>query len=384
VTADEGHEGEPVAGVSTIELFFDLVFVFTITQLTALVHEHPDASGLLRALLELCVVFWMYGGYAWLTNAVPPSSLRFRVGLLVGMGGFLLIALSIPEAFGDRGIGFGVGYLVVTVVHLVIYKQATDQDEVRAILRIAPLNLTVAGLVLAAGFVDGAADAVLFTLAVLGLVGPPVLGLLGAGFNVRPHHFVERHGLILLIALGESVVAVGIGASNADVDAGVVLAAIAGLAVTVGLWWCWFDGDDEAAEEALAAAPRDRRSLLALTAFGYAWVPILAGIVLTAAGIEAAVAHPTDADEPVFAWLVGAGIAAYLVGTALVQRILGIGRPRNRLVAAGAALAVAPVGLASPAGQLATSSALLAALAAWDRATSRSAATGSSRARPGG
>src|SRR4051794_34926947 len=192
----------PSERVTTLELFFDLVFVFTITQLTALLSEDASPAGLLRVLLLLCVIWWMYGGYAWLTNAVAPDRAARRLLLLAGMGGFLVLALTIPRAFGDGGVAFGLAYLVVVGVHVALFTKSYSVGAARAILRTARFNLISALLVLGAGVLatlSGPAPAVyalwLAAVAVEGVT--PFLGGL-RGYEIAPAHFVERHGLVVL------------------------------------------------------------------------------------------------------------------------------------------------------------------------------------------
>ena len=307
--------------VSSLELFFDLVFVFTITQLTSLLLRDPTLSGLLQMFLLFGNVWWMYGGYAWLTNAVPPRKVSVRLLLLVGMGGFLLIALAIPTAFGNGGIAFGVGYLVVTLVHTGLFLQSSRQSIVSAVKRLGPFNLITAALLLLAGFTSGGARVLLFALGfVLHWVTPFLIPQ--SGFAIRAGHFVERHGLILLIALGESVVAVGIGLGPIDLPVGRIAAALLGLALTAALWWLYFSGDEERAEAALDAARAERKFWLALNAFGYAFVPILGGIVLVAAGLKLAVVRYNEPSTASAAVFLAAGVAIYLAGLALFRWLI--------------------------------------------------------------
>src|SRR5690348_10537104 len=222
--------------VTPLELFFDLVFVFTITQLTSLLAKDPTLAGLVQMVLIFGNVWWMYGGYAWLTNVVPPRELGVRLLLLLGMGGFLVVALAIPTAFAGGGLAFGLGYLVVTLVHTGVFLRTTQQSAVKAVLALGPFNLTTAGLLVVAGLVVGPARWLLFGAGFVLHWFTPVFARPG-GFPVRSAHFVERHGLILLIAIGESVVAVGIGLGAIALPAGRIATALLGLALAAGLWW---------------------------------------------------------------------------------------------------------------------------------------------------
>jgi low temperature requirement protein LtrA len=330
--------------VSTIELFFDLVFVFTITQLTSLLVAEPNGVGVARVALIFGNVWWMYGGYAWLTNAVPPRESVIRVLMLVGMAGFLIVALAIPDAFGDSGVVFGIGYLVVTFVHTGLFLRSSEASTVRAMFRLGPFNTITAALLLVAGFTSGGVQWALWTAGLLLHWGSPVVTPVG-GFRVRAKHFVERHGLIVLIALGESVVAVGIGAQGRDLSTGLAVTAVLGLALAAALWWLYFDGEDERAERALDAASDARNPWLALFAFGYAFLPVLGGIIVFAAGMKEAI---FDYDEPAAAataWFLAAGVATYVLGLVALRAVLRTGRLGLRLSVAVAAVPTVVIGL---------------------------------------
>src|SRR5262249_50448687 len=155
--------------VSTLELFFDLVFVFTITQLTNVLVGGSGLSAVVQVVVMLAVIWWMYDGYAWLTNAIATDLLRFRLLLLGGMGAFFVVALAIPTAYSANGLAFGLGYLVVVLLHAGMYARGTSVSEVAAILRIVPFNLTAAALVLAGGIVGGRSQDVLWLATALRL-----------------------------------------------------------------------------------------------------------------------------------------------------------------------------------------------------------------------
>jgi low temperature requirement protein LtrA len=339
--------------VSTIELFFDLVFVFTITQLTSLLVDEPNGVGVVRVALIFGNVWWMYGGYAWLTNVVQPREPVLRLLMLVGMAGFLIVALAIPDAFGDSGVAFGIGYLVVTVVHTGLFLRSSEGSTVRAMFRLGPYNLITAALLLVAGFTG---DAVQWSLWIAAFVlhwASPLVTPVG-GFRVRAKHFVERHGLIVLIALGESVVAVGIGVQGHKINSGLVVTAVLGLALAAALWWLYFDGEDERAARALDEAPDERNSWLALFAFGYAFLPVLGGIIVLAAGMHEAVLRYDEPASAATAWFLATGVATYVVGLVLFRAVLHTGPLALRLTMAGAAVITVLIGLVvSPEAQIA-------------------------------
>jgi len=345
--------------VSALELFFDLVFVFTITQLTSLLAREPTFIGLLQTMLIFGNVWWMYGGYAWLTNAVPPRELGVRLLLLVGMSGFLLIALAIPTAFGAGGIAFGVGYMMVTLVHTGVFMRTSQQTAIEALTILGPSNIVTAVLLLAAGFTNGGFRWTLFVASFVLHWATPYLSKIG-GFRIRVGHFVERHGLILLIAIGESVVAVGIGLGTAALPTGRILTALLGLALAASLWWLYFNGDEEGAAEAMERAPEERRPWLAVQAFGYIFLPVLGGIVVVAAGMKLAVVAYNEPAALSTALFLATGVAAYAIGLVLFRWFLHSGPISVRLAIAVLVLPTALVGIAiTPLAQVAVVVAIL-------------------------
>jgi len=329
-----------VSRVTTLELFFDLVFVFTLTQLTQLLEHDLSLSGVGRTFLLFVVLWWMYGAYAWLTNHVSPSRTSQRLLLLAGMAGFMVIAVAIPDAFGASGVVFGLGYLAVTGVHLALFSQS---DSLAGVIRLAPFNLLSALLILGAGFVDGPFVYVLWVSAFLVQAVTPYLGV-APQFEINAEHFVERHGLLMIVALGETVVAIGMGVDVERVTAGVAGVVVLALALPAAMWWAYFSGDDVAAEHTLAAADPAQRGVLAIRGYFFAHIPMLLGIVAAAAGIHEAIAHP---DEPLTigaALALAVGVALFFAGDAQFRRVLKVGAATGRFVTALAVLVTIPVG----------------------------------------
>jgi low temperature requirement protein LtrA len=377
-STEQESEGPEEVRVSTIELFFDLVFVFAITQLTSLLAHEPTVTGLVRVVLVFGNLWWMYGGYAWLTNAVPPSELAPRLLVLLGMAGFLVAALAIPTAFDGGGVAFGLGYLLVNLVHTGMFLLSSHESTVRAVRRLGPWNASTAVLLLVAGFTDGALQWGLWAAAfALHWITP--LFTATAGFSIRAPHFVERHGLIVLIALGESIVAVGIGLTGLGLRVGHVVTAVLGLALAAALWWLFFDGEDQRAERALHAASAERTPWLALNAFGYAFLPVLGGIIVFAAGVKDAIERYGEPLPASTAWFLAGGVACYVAGLALFRHLHGIGPVGPRLAIAVAVLPSAAVGLAvSPEAQLGVLAAVVVGgvvgEAKWEKRRRRAAA----------
>ena len=331
--------------VSSLELFFDLVFVFTITQLTSLLAaDGVTAEGALRVLLGFSVLWWMYGGYAWLTNARTPSRTPERVLLLLGMAGFLVIGMAIPASFSQRGdgIALGLGYLLVVLVHGGLYLRVN-----RNFLRVLPANLIAAALVIAAGATGGTAAYLLWAAALAVLVLSPLVIHPQNRFTISPSHFVERHGAVIIVALGESVADIGLGSEGRPLTVAMVVSALLGLTLAALLWWLYFGvGDDERAELAFRRADVSRRPALALHAYFYAYIPMLLGIVTVAAGIKLAMVHPgaTLPWPPCLA--LSGGVALFLAGDALFREAVAVSPQRYRVAAAVACLAVWPAGVA--------------------------------------
>ena len=337
----------PVQRVSTLELFFDLVFVFTVTQLTAVLSHDLSWTALGQVMVMLALIWWMYAGYAWLTNSISTRGLRQRAILLGGMAGYLVLALAVPGAFHGSGLAFGVGYFIVTAVHASLFIWTASAQSSRAFLGIAPYNLFNATLVIVGGAVGGTAQAVLWTVAAVLEWSTPWLGNRESqsSFEIAPGHFVERHGLVVIIAIGESVVAAGIGAAGLPVDAELMLAVVLGLLLSAGLWWAYFGADDdEQAERALADAPAGRQPWIALEGFGVAHYFLLLGVVLASAGIKKAIGHAYDPLETAQALVLGGGVALFLAADVAFRRVLGLGRSVHRTVAALLALATIPLG----------------------------------------
>ncbi len=367
-------ETEDLRRVSALELFFDLVFVFTITQLTTVLANEPTWRGLLQAVLMLGVIWWMYDGYAWLTNAVAPDLLRRRLVLLGGMAGFLVLALATPHAFSGAGEAFGIAYVVIVAIHAGLFIRETPEDVTRAILTLAPYNLVTALLVLAGGLAGGTAQYVLWALAFVGEWASAVISET-EGYNIAPAHFVERHALVVIVALGESVVAVGIGAAGLPIDLELVGVAVLGLLLAACLWWAYFGEGEDAPERALAAAPRNRRPRMALNAFGYAFLPLLFGIIAVAAALKQATGHPFDDLEPARALQLSGGVAAYLLGDALFRASLHLARAPWRMAAGVLALAAIPLGTqVSAVAQIAAIVVVLAGALALEQARPATAA----------
>jgi low temperature requirement protein LtrA len=354
--------------VTPLELFFDLVFVFAITQVTSLLADDPTWGGVGRGMLVLAALWWAWTAYAWLTSAMDVDEGGVRLVMLAAMGGMLFAALAVPGAFGDDALLFGVAYFLVRLLHLALSAIVArdDSDRRGALLRFAPTAMLGASLLVLAGFLEGDQRIAVWVVALaVDYLGPAVVGV-GGGWAVAPEHFAERHGLIILIALGESIIALGIGAGF-DLDAGVIAAAALGIVVVSALWWLYFDVAAIFARTRLSQARGLELHRLALHAYSYLHLAMVAGIVLFALGLKTTLG---DAGEPlagVPAVALCAGTGLYLLGhIAFLYRTTGR-IFRRRTVGAVVLLALTPLAVVIPAlAALALISAVCASVVAYE------------------
>jgi len=343
-TAQSAEEA-PLEGekrVVPLELFFDLVFVFALTQVTKLMSDNPTWEGLGQGLLVLAALWWAWGAYAWLTNYIAADQDLERMLMFVVMGAFLVTALAVPDAFNDDAVLFGVAYAIARWLHIFIFAEANDDvDTGQAIARLSRTAIPGPALLIAAGFLDGTAQAALWLVALaIDFSGPYVFGV--RGFRVSPGHFAERFSLIVIIALGESIVAIGTGLTG-GLDTGIVSAAVLGLVVTCALWWAYFDVVALVAEDRFRRSTGHLRARLARDSYSYLHLPMIAGIVLIALGVKKTIGHVDEPLKTVPAVALLGGIALYYAGH-IGFRLRNVGSlNRPRLVALLLCLALIPV-----------------------------------------
>ncbi|QGN48852.1 low temperature requirement protein A [Micromonospora sp. WMMC415] len=331
-----------------VEIFFDVVFVLTVVQLANLLEHDLDWTGAGRTVLILGLLWYLYSGYVWLTNHVPPHRPARKLLLFGGMGGFLLTAIAVPDAFAGSGLLFGIGYLIVVSVHVGLFSRSTARPAVR---RFAPYNLGGAALILAAGLLTGPIVPILWVTAIFTQTVLPYLlpghSWLGsaASFHIRPAHFVERHGLLVIVALGETVAAIGMGAPLDHISPAIAGAVVMALALPAALWWTYFT-DTAASEAALDRADEAARSRMSARAYILTHFVLLLGIIATATGLHAVVAHPDNPAGWPAALALTAGVALFLTAIADIRHSLGVARTGSRLATAALVLATTPVGAA--------------------------------------
>jgi low temperature requirement protein LtrA len=362
------EEREAEHQVTPLELFFDLVFVFALTQVTSLLVDDPTWSGVFRGMLVLAALWWAWSVYAWLTSATDVDEGGIRLIMLAAMGAMFGAALAVPGAFGDDAVLFGVAYLVVRLLHLVLSAIVVRDDSVRrsALVRFAPTAITGPALLVFAGFLEGDWRIAVWLVALaIDYLGPVVIGV-GRGWRVASEHLAERHGLIILIALGESVIAIGFGA-GLDLDAGVLVAAALGIVVVSALWWLYFDVAAIFARRRLMQAKGLELHRLALHAYSYLHLPMVAGVVLFALGLETTLHHVGEALDTVPAVALCGGAALYLLAEiAFLLRTMGRVF-RRRTFGAVVLLALIPAAATIPAlAALALVSAVCSLLVAYE------------------
>jgi low temperature requirement protein LtrA len=369
------------ARVTPIELFFDLVFVFAITQVTALISHDPTTRGLVRGLLVLALLWWCWVGYAWLGNVVRADEGLGRVAMFGAMAAMFVLALSVPEAFDDLDGGLdgpvviAFAYLAVRLLHLAIFLLASADDPGlrRQVWRFSPSVIGSTALLLVASTLDGSAQTLAWVaVLVVDYVGTILAG--ASGWRVySASHFAERHGLIIIVALGESIVAIGLGVAQLPVSWPIIVASVLGLTVAGCIWWAYFDVVAILAERALRRAQGEERARLARDAYSYLHLPMIAGIVLMALGLETVLEYVGDASdhtlrEPLELLPLGAlylGAALYLLAhVAFTHRATHVVKVQ-RIVAAVVIVLLVPVAVDIPAlAALGSLAAVLVALIA--------------------
>ncbi|HSJ61014.1 MAG TPA: low temperature requirement protein A [Jiangellaceae bacterium] len=302
------------AKVRFLELFFDLVFVLAFTQCTALMVAQPSFQGIVRGLMVLAVLWWSWAGFAWLTSVIDPEEGPIRIAMFGAMGALLVVALAVPDAFGDLGLTFAIAYGFVRIAHLVLFVLASqDAPDLRySVTTLAVSSLIGITLLTTASFLDGFAQGAMWALAILiDFGGPAIFGV--AGWKLVPAHFAERHGLIIILALGESIVVLGVGA-DVGTSAPVLTAAVLGVALASALWWVYFDVVALVTERRLTRAAEGReRNALARDSYSYLHFPMAAGIVLVAVGLENTLHHVDEPLSTVAAFALLGGVALYLL-----------------------------------------------------------------------
>jgi low temperature requirement protein LtrA len=354
--------------VTPLELFFDLIFVLALTQCTVLMSHHPSWSGLAQGLLVLGMLWWAWVGYAWLTSLIDPEEGAVRLVMFGAMAALLIVSLCVPEAFGDLALVFALAYGAVRIAHIGLFMLGSPDDDAlrHSVLGLAASTAIAVTLLAAASLFDGLAQGALWALALLlDMGGPYLFG--SSGWKLVPSHFAERHGLIVIIALGESIVAIGVGAAGA-LTFGIGTAAVLGVALAAALWWTYFDIVAIVSGRRLVEAEPGRvQNEMARDSYSYLHLPMVAGIVLVALGLKKTIGHFDDHLDAVPAFALLGGISLYLLGLVAFRYRHVHSVNRQRLLLAVVLLILVPVAMEIPAVvALAIANVLLWAMIAYE------------------
>jgi low temperature requirement protein LtrA len=375
-------EGRDSHSVSTIELFFDLVFVFALTQVTDLMADQTNGTTLFRGALILTVMWWCWVGYSWLGNVTRPDEGLIRVGVYAAMAAVFVAAITIPESFDDLPGGlsgpvvFAVCYFVVRIVHLGLFFAFSREDPVlrRQLVRWLPSIGLGTALLLIASQTTGTTQTLLWVGALVGdYVGTALAG--SAWTLASAAHFAERHGLIIIVALGESIVATGIGIAQAPVSWPIIGGVVLALVVSCALWWAYFDTSALIAERALAAADGVRQIALARNGYSFLHLPMVIGIIFLSLGLKKVLGYVSGDDDhtladplyglPLFA-LYG-GTALFLASHTVFTWVMARSLKKERLAVVVLLVALIPVVSLLPAlATLLVLAAVLVALLGWE------------------
>jgi low temperature requirement protein LtrA len=320
--------------VAPLELFFDLVFVFAITQVASLLRADHTLAGFGRGALILAMVYWGWSLFTWALNATGTRRLFVRLGLLTSMATILLMAIVIPDAFGDRGAYFAAAYFVYRIIGTVVYYLSAAPDQRVALATFFPTATVAAAIALAGGFA-GEEIRPWIWLASLVIDFAATKAAERADWHLQPGHFAERYGLLVIVALGETVIAIGVGLSGADVSLSLGLTLVAGFAAVAALWWSYFDWMANAVEAHLRSLSGIPQGMFARDAYTLVHLPLISGIVLFSVALEEITAHPGDSLEAYGRWVLAAGIGLVLFGFVAVAYRFARRFPLERIAAAG-------------------------------------------------
>jgi low temperature requirement protein LtrA len=353
------REEQAKATVTPLELFFDLVFVFALTQVTAFMADELNWQGMLRGALVIMLLWWAWTGYAWLANVASAEEPPIKLSILAGMSAMFLLALCIPEAFDDAPGGLdgpvvlAVCYLVFRFMHFVMFMIVAREDPgLRGqLFRFAPSVVAGSAVLLVASQFDGWVQTGLWMLAIVADYVGTALGGFSGWRLPAPGHFSERHGLIVIVALGESIVAIGVGVAKEPISLVIVVASLFGLVLASAMWWAYFDVSALLGEHALASEPPETRVRMARNAYSFAHMPLAVGIVLVALGLKEVLLYVSDSSHheltdslpPVALVALVGGVVIYLLGHVIFKWLTVHTLSVVRLAAAGVLLLTMPL-----------------------------------------
>lgn len=362
------HEPDRESGSTFVELFFDLVFVYAITQLAGFIHAGHDAEAFLRAALIFAMVWWVWEQFTWAGNGVEVSGPVATVAMLAATGAAFFMAQGVPDAFTGDGEWFSLPFAIAMGIGLSLYWLGLRHEREHQRALVSYLPLTCAGVVMAGagGFTPDGVQPWMYLSSFLLFVGAGWAAQFGTPFHVYPRHFAERHALIVTVALGESIIAVGVGAGGLERSPDFAFAVLAGFTAVAVLWWSYFAWFRGSTEHFMRLREPHNRAAFARDIYAWAHLPIVFGVVLVAVAAESVIARPGEPLEDVSRTGLATGTALFQLGIVaahwrasrevLVERALGAG-------VAVALVAVLPEGNALPL-MLGATGAIAAALAA--------------------
>lgn len=338
--ADAHVSGPEDRAAHPLELFFDLVFVYAITQVVSVLVHDLSPAGFGKAALVFWMVWWAWSQYTWGTNGSDIDDLRERIGLLAATAVTFFMAQSVPDAFTESAAWFALPYAGTRALSLLLFWIGVKDDPVYRKAYLSYLPITALGLVIAGigGFVPMPTRIWVWVAAIVADLAATQFAQHG-DWALKAGHFAERHGLIVIIALGESIIAVGVASSEAERTAGLVIAIGLGVVLSCLLWWTYFDKWWEKGEEWLAAEPVETRGEWGRNLYSWMHYPLMAGIIALAVAVEEIVAHPNDPLGTPVAVALSAGLALYL-GSIVVNAYWA-----RRVVLVARLVAVAVVGV---------------------------------------
>jgi low temperature requirement protein LtrA len=374
---------------TALELFYDLVFVFAITQVSHLLLEHLTWEGVGQATLVLLVVWWSWNYTTWVTNELDPESVQVRLLLLALMLASFVMAIAIPEAFGDHALLFAGSYVAIQVgrhTFLTFGSAHAGTIERERAGRILAWFVAAGALWIAGGIADGPSRTLLWLAALAIDYGAPLVlywvpgrpRLVSDTWEVETAHFAERFQLFVILALGESIVVTGATATDVDLDLATIAAFSLAFLATAALWWLYFNYVARIAQRRLELA--EDRTRLARDAYTFLHVVIIAGVVVAAVGDELVIKHPTEELPGEEVAVVVAGPAIYLCGHALFRLRMAGTLSWKRLAGALGCVTAGAVGAFAPA--LVVAGLVVAVLAAVIGSEQVAAARRSARGEP--
>jgi len=348
--------------VTFVELFFDLVFVFSVTQVVGLLHDSLDWIAVSQAILVFWLVWWAWTQFTWALNAADTTHYLVELGALVATGVAFFMAVALPDAFHGRGLWFAIPYVLVRLIGLILYAWVASENPSQraAVQRFAVVSIGGLVAVLIGGIAGGAMQVWFWAFAILLDVIAAAIGGQAEGWNLHPEHFGERHGLFVIIALGETLIVAAGGVTGVPWTGELITAAVLAVALTGGLWWSYFTQAKPELDHALESSRGVAQSMLARDAFSLVHFPMLCGVIAYAVAVEEAIAHPAEPLPLEGRVMLAVGLALFVGGMAaamwratrrllLPRLVLTVGTAIMIVVVAGVAplftLAIALAGI---------------------------------------